>query len=234
MFDLMIENPNRLSLSLTRLEYDFLINGNTFVEGDQEKGVRVEANGQSGIQLPISIGFADLYDLYSGVKGKDFAEYQINCGFSFEVPVLGVIRIPVSKKGDFPLPKRPEISLDGIHLSNISVMGANLMLKVKVRNPNPFTVDVKRLFCQLDINGNPWFSGAIDKGLSLLEKGESTWDIPLSLNFLELGQSVYSIVKNSGDLNYGFSGSVNISTPLPLLEDAALSFDRSGRISITR
>lgn len=55
LFDLKVNNPNSIKVSLAGFDYDFFLNGNSFVKGQQDKGLNIEAKGESIVQIPINL-----------------------------------------------------------------------------------------------------------------------------------------------------------------------------------
>jgi LEA14-like dessication related protein len=234
MFDLKVRNPNSVGLKLAGFSYEFLINGVSFVNGNQERNIDIEARGESPIQFPVSFGFLNLYETFQSLRDQDVSNYQINFGFSFNVPVLGVVTIPVSKSGDFPLLKIPKLSIESLRLRNLSLTGADLRLGVKLNNPNAFSMLLDKLHYDFEVNGLQWISGESIEASQVPEKGEGLIEIPIRLNLIELGRSVYQLLNSNNDLNYQFGGDININTSLPLLGKVNLPFDHSGKIKVTR
>jgi len=234
MFDLKVKNPNSVGIKLAGFNYDFLINGNTFVKGQQDKNLEIGARGESPVQFPVSFGFVELYNVFQSLKNQDISSYQINLGFAFNVPVLGVINIPVSKSGDFPLLKIPKISLESLKLRNLSLTGADLRLGVKLNNPNAFSMLLDKMKYNLEVNGLQWISGESMETAQIAEKGEGLIEIPIRLNLVEMGRSVYQLLNSNNDLNFAFGGDIDLNTSLPLLGKVNLPFNHSGKIKVTK
>ena len=234
MFDIRIDNPNPVGIKLAGFDYDFLINDNTFVNGDQHEGIEIKAQGEHTVHLPLSVEFSSLYNAFQSLRERDTSSYQLNCGFSFDVPILGLVRIPVSTKGDLPLLKFPQVSLDKLSLKNLGLTGADLELSVRLNNPNAFSMLLERFNYQFLVNGQPWASGDASHTVELVKKGESLLLIPISLNFLQVGQSVYEMLTGDEELNYNFTGDFYVTSTLPLFKKANLDFDRSGLTELIR
>ena len=234
MFDFNIRNPNALGVKLAGFDYDFLINSGTFIKGNQNHELEIPANGENSIQLPLSLNFADLYKTFQSLKNQNRSTYQLNCGFAFNVPVLGVVRVPVSKAGEFPAIKRPSINLSALKLKSLGFSGAKLGLEIKFKNPNAFSMLLEHFQYQFDVNGKSWVVGDAKKQTQVPEKGESVIEIPISLNFLQIGQSAYQLLKGGQRVNYQFQGNLDLATSVPLLEKFKLSFDREGLIEISQ
>jgi len=103
VFNMKIQNPNSFGVQLSGFDYDMLINSHSFVKGKQEEPVKIAANSASNIQLPLTIQFLDLFAVFSSLKNSNRANYALNTGFYFDLPVLGTVRIPAQKTGSFSL-----------------------------------------------------------------------------------------------------------------------------------
>ena len=234
LFDLKIRNPNSVGLTMAGFNYDFLINNGSFLKGNHDKGLKIAAAGESTVQLPLSLRYVDLYQTFQSLKNQDLSTYQINFGFAFDVPVLGRVNIPVSKSGDFPLLKLPKISVKSVKLKGIALTGADLMLRVQLDNPNAFSMLLEKFQYQFAVDGKNWISGIAEEPTQIAEKGQGFVDIPISLDILQMGQSVRQLLSGDKNLNYSFGGDLDLATSLPILGSVNLPFDRSGSIKLIR
>ncbi len=233
-FDLKITNPNAFSASLSGFDYDFQIADASFLKGTQEKQLTLQANGVSTLEIPLTLNFKDLYNTFQALKNQDSSAYKLVCGLSFNLPVLGPTRIPVSKSGNLPNLKLPEVSIGSLKLNKISLSGADLDLKLNVKNANTFSFLLNQLNYDFAVNGKTWVKGLSQKQMQVKEKGESTIAIPISLNFLEVGTAVYQMISGNQKLNYQLKGNADLNSSLPLLGQVSLPIDRAGEINISR
>lgn len=234
LFDLNINNPNALGIKMDGFDYDFHLNGNSFVKGEQTDGLEIASEAQSTVRIPVSLAFADIYQTFSDLKGQDSTRYNIACGFSFDLPVLGKQRIPVSKQGSLPMLKLPSVSIHSLKLDNLSFTGADLTLKLDIENPNAFSFDLNKIDYTFQVNGQPWLQGISNKVGAVGAKGGSTLALPISLNILQIGQSVRKVLTSDEPLSYELAGDLGIATSLPFLGDVALPFAKNGSVSISR
>lgn len=228
MFDIQIQNPNPLGVKLAGFDYDFLINGSSFVNGDQEEGLEIKPQGEHTVHLPISFEFSSLYNAIESLRHNDNSTYELNCGLSFDLPILGPVRVPLSTSGNLPLVKLPKVHLDGLKLKHLSLSGADLELAVRLNNPNAFSMILERFNYQLNINGQSWASGEALQKTKLTERGEGVLAIPLSLNFTQIGRSVYGMLTGDQSFDYQLQGDLDVTSSFPLLEKANLPFDLTG------
>ncbi len=235
LFDLEVTNPNPAGIHLVELDYDFLLNNNSFLKGKQEHGLEINARSTDIVQIPLSLNFVDVYNTFQGLKNQDSTTYEIKAGLTFNIQILGAPqRIPIRKRGTLPLLKPPKISVASLKLNNLNLTGADLSLTVKLINPNAFEFIVKGMEYDFEINGSQWLCGNSQENLQISAKDESLLNFPISLNFFQIGRSVAQLLKNNQPLEYRFKGAVNLDSSLPLLGTVHLPFDRSGQIRIQK
>ena len=233
-FDVKINNPNPLSVQLAGFDYDFLLEGTSFLKGEQNSQLNITANGESKIQIPLTLQFKELYKSYQALKNRDSTAYQLKCGLRFNLPVLGKVKIPVSKKGHLPLVKLPSVKDFSLKLKKITFTRADLELKLNVDNPNAFNLLLNKLNYDFVVNGLSWAKGTTNKSIRVTEKGKSAINIPVSLNFLQVGKSVYSAITKGQPLNYNFNGNLDLNTSIPVFKHASLPISKSGQVNIVR
>ena len=79
-FLLLISNPNAFGLSLNGFDYDFILQGASFVSGNSRDPLQIGAQGNSTIRIPVSIQYQQIADLIqnSNVFGpKDLVSVEI-------------------------------------------------------------------------------------------------------------------------------------------------------------
>ena len=234
LFDIEIDNPNAIGVSLAGFDYDLLLNKQSFLKGDQKKPMEIKAQGKATVQLPITLDFVNMYKTYQSLKNEDEVGYTLKTGFSFELPILGPVRVPVSTSGQVPMVKLPAISLKSIKLDRLTFTGADFDLAIGIDNPNSWGIIVNALQYGLKINGSDWLSGQTNEKINLTSKGGETLHLPFSISFLKLGTSVYNIVVNGQGLNYRLTGQGDLSSSLEMLGDFKLPFDLSGKVDLKK
>ncbi len=232
IFDLVIENKNPVSFKLTDLEYDLKIENQSLLSGTSAQAVNIKANSISPVQLPITLKFDDLKKLPGEIWNKDIISYQLLSRLNVNLPIIGKHAIPVSKTGELPVPKIPEISIKDIKVKNISFATAELIALVEVNNPNDFALGVSNLNYQLNINQKNWGQGNISSNINIPKKGTGIVEIPLKLNLLSAGKSVYDVIINKKPINYQLTGNATINTALELLNNFDMPLDISGTTSL--
>ncbi|MBN1783328.1 LEA type 2 family protein [bacterium] len=233
-FDVDITNPNPLSVRMAGLDYDFEINHGSFLQGNQPNELLIQSNGKSRVEIPLTLEFRELYETYQAFKNMDSTDYRLACGFTFQLPILGLTRIPVQKSGRLPLIKLPKLSLRALKLNRISLTGADLDLEIDMKNPNAFSLFLKNLNYNFMVSGASWASGNLSAPASVNAKDSGLLRIPVSLDFIEMGRTVYQMVSGSKSLDYQLNGSLGFDTSLPLLKNVDWPVDMTGAVKVTR
>ena len=232
IFDLAVENKNPVSLKLAGVEYDLKIENQSLVSGTTAQAIKISANSTSQVQLPITLKFEDLKNLPGELWNKDKIAYQLQSIFNIDVPLIGNYAIPVSTKGELPIPKIPDIRIRDISVKNISFISAELVARIEMNNPNDFDMGVSNLNYQLNINQENWGQGKITNNINISRKGKGLVSIPLKINFLTAGMSVYDIVVNKKPVEYQLKGNATINSSLELLKNYNMPLDISGTTSL--
>ncbi len=234
IFSLNVNNPNNLGARLESFDYSLDIDQTAFLKGTQEKGLDIPAKGGSQIDLPLTIRYVDLYKTYKNLTSRDSSDYTLKCTFAFRVPVLGIVQVPVQKSGGLPLLKIPKVQLRSLKLNHLGFDGADLQLQVEINNPNSLAFTMNDLDYHFSVNGKEWANGKTAAGQALQKNGAQVLTIPLSLNFLQMGTTIASLLRQSQPLDYKLQGSLKLNSPLSVMKNVQLPFDHDGEIRITR
>ena len=234
LFKIDINNPNNVGINLSGFDYDLKIKENSFLNGKQDNGLAIKANGSEIVQLPLSLYFVDIYNTFSNVKNLDSIDYNLSTGLSFNLPLLGEVRIPINKSGSIPNLKLPSIGFGKLKMDKIRLTGADLTLNIKIKNPNAISFILKDMNYKLNVAGTEWINSNMTQSMSIDAKNENTIEIPISLNFLSMGQSVYNLLKGDHTLKYNLIGSAELGSSLSLLNDFEIPFNQTGETKILK
>ncbi len=232
--DIEVNNLNPLPIDLTGFDYDLKINDISFLKGQQEKLVTIAALDKNVFQIPVTLNYKNLYETFKSLKDQDSTPYKIACGVSFDLPGLGKTRIPFDTEGEFPTIKLPDLKVDGLKVKKLDFSGAEMELKLHMKNPNAFDLLLNSVNYELAVNGKTWAKGSGEKQTQIMKKDESAIGIPISLDFGQMGLTVYQALSGNKPLNYQFQGNLDVGSSLPLLKQADLPIQRSGILNILR
>ena len=236
-FDVEIKNPNPIGIGLSGFDYELQIEDNPFVSGQVQDKVTISARDRSIIPLPVELGFEEIaqtIDALAPRAGKEQAAYRLSSGFSFDLPVLGRIRIPVETEGSFPILRVPRLQVNRLRLNEISLSGADLSLDLQLINRNSFKVFVESLEYRFQVNEQDWASGMRQERVRIPENDSAELTIPIDLDFGSLGRGVYQLILGGQRLKYVLEANVEVGTSLRGLKEASLPFELSGQLSVGR
>lgn len=230
-FDVQVDNPNPVGISLAGLDYDLKLLGSSFLTGEQPGGMKLAARGSSQVQVPVRLGFQQLLDTYRQLKGAKEVAYELDLGMGFEVPLLGQVRVPVNYRGEVPIPEMPSVSLRSLDVQQLTLSGASLLMQLEVDNPNRFSLLLDKLNYQLKLNGYDVGGGVVDKAVEVGQDGRGVISLPLSLDFAKAGMGLYSALMGKG-ISYDLSGFMDASSSNPMLEAFRIPLEQQGRVGL--
>jgi LEA14-like dessication related protein len=229
-----IHNPNPISIALAGFDYDLQLNETSFLKGEQTKTTKIEAMGDRELEIPIKINFKDVYKTFKSLEEQDQSAYQIGCGLIFNLPGLGKTRVPLEAKGEIPLVKFPDIEVRRLKIKKLGLTGAQLGLELRLKNSNAFNLLLNNLTYDFAVNGKSWATGAGENLSEVTSKGETSLELPMNLDFNQIGSSVTQILAGKEPLNYQLRGKLGVGSSLPLLNNVPIPLDYSGTLNISR
>jgi len=234
LFNLGIENPNQLAITLAGLNYEFYLNDQSFVKGISDSTQIIAAKTKSQLEIPVSLDFKNIYQTYQSLKSQDSSDYKMQIGLTFELPVIGRTILPISKEGKVPLIKFPSVKVNSLKLKNLNLTSASLELDINLDNPNSLSLMLNQFNYQLRINQQNWLSGNQSQPQKINAKASQSLKIPFSLNFLEIGQTVYQTLQGNQNLNYDFSGKITVKGSDSLIPSTDIPFTTTGILPLKR
>ena len=232
VFDLAVQNQNPFAINLAGLEYDLKIENRSLISGITAQGLKIGPAATSNVQLPVTLKFADLKKLPGEIWQQDKFSYQLDSRLIVDLPVIGNYAIPVAKQGELPVPRLPRVSLNDVTVRNLNISSAELVARVEIENPNAFDLVLTDFDYRLKINRQEWGQGSIQDNIRVPEKGRSTIDIPVKLDMLSMGRTVYQALADRQVLEYQLNGEATLDTGLELLRNFRMPLDVEGKASL--
>ena len=233
-FDVEITNPNPVGIELAGFDYELVIEGEPFVSGKVDRRVGVAARGRSVVPVPVELTFQRVFDSVTRVAAQDEFAYALATGFSFDLPVLGRVRVPVSTAGTLPVVRAPRLRVSSLRVQSLSLSGASLVLAVEVENRNGFGLSLEGLDYAFAGNGQPWAAGSAARPLGLGPHALGRIDLSFQISFAALGRSAYQLLLGGGPLRYELQADLELGTSLPVLPKASLPLRLQGEVQVVR
>jgi LEA14-like dessication related protein len=233
-FDIGVNNPNPVPVTLEAIVYDLFLEETRFLSGRQDTPRKLSALGESRIELPLTLDASDLTQTYAALEGRDSTSYELRARLTFQLPVLGYRSLGLKRSGRIPVVRPPRISVQQIRIGKLNLTTAELVLGLKVTNPNHFDFAIRKLDYNLTCDQQVWASGSAPEPAALSAGAEQLLSLPLSVDLSALGRGVYPQLLRGLPIDYRLTGGLDLSTGLSLLPTARLPLDLSGTVDLGR
>lgn len=229
-----VVNPNAVGVSLTGFGYTVEVEGVELMSGDQTRGIEIAARGESTIDFPVELGFANLIDTVSAVGGLDEADVAITAELRFDLPLVGRVVVPVRRSVIVPVVRSPMLEATDLVLESITLTGARLGLVLRIHNPNAFSFALDSLAYSFSVDDRAWVSAATDSPLVVPAGGGRDIAVPVTISFSALGRAARDLLLGGDSFPYSLVARAAISPDLEIFPSVTLPLEREGRISIRR
>ena len=230
--DLDIMNPNMFGLSMSSFDYDLQVSDTSLISGNKTDAVRLEGGQNSVVSVPMSVSFQDLASTIPNILEQDTFDYALKGNLTFNIPIVGMVKVPVSKAGTLPVIRPPKIKDIGISKRGINLTGADLDLNVSIENSNAFDLLLKDFQYAFGGNEQTWASGRTGQSVDLSSKGSGELSIPVHLNFLSLGKTVFQLLSGAEAFNAQLSGNMILDSSLKYLPETSIPIDFQKNLSL--
>lgn len=120
----------------------------------------------------------------------------------------------------------PKVAVYGVRMAKMSLSEGNLLVALRVTNPNSYALPLNGLDYKLSLNGIDIAGGQRTKNFTIDAKQDRIIEIPVTFSLLTLLRTVPNIVK-TGQFTYDLSGHAHF----PVVN---LPFQRTGKVGAYR
>eukprot|EP00252_Welwitschia_mirabilis_P009766 TRINITY_DN2263_c0_g2_i1.p1 TRINITY_DN2263_c0_g2~~TRINITY_DN2263_c0_g2_i1.p1 ORF type:complete len:328 (-),score=51.43 TRINITY_DN2263_c0_g2_i1:441-1424(-) len=222
--DVLITNPNPVPIPLVDIDYLVESDGRKLISGLIPDAGTIHAHGSETVKIPMSLIYDDIKSTYEDIKPGSIIPYRIKVSLILDVPVFGRITIPLEKKGEIPVPYKPDIDLEKVRFDHFSFEETSATLHLKLENMNDFDLGVNALdyeICLSDVN----IGGAkLEKSTKIEKKGVSYMDLPINFRPKDFGSALWDMMRGRGT-GYSMKGNLQVDTPFGPMD---LPFSKEG------
>lgn len=197
-----IDNPNPVGLTLAQIDYALTLAERPLASGSLPSGLALKPAGTSSADLPISVDYNEVQKIYDASVGQDELPYTLSGRVQLDTPV-GRIPVPFKTSGVMPVVRPPKLAGVSLRVSSLSFSGADLVIGIKVQNPNAFPLAVDAVDYALKLEGQDFSSGRI-ADQAVPKKGSGTISVPVHLDFVSAGSWAYSLI-TKGKADYALT-----------------------------
>lgn len=230
LFDIEVANPYGAALPLADLSYALNSNGTKILEGSIQPSGSIPAHGKQVLQLPVTVGFAQVMAAFKGVKAGSVLPYTADFRISVDAPVVGKIEVPLSKSGELPIPAVPQVEISKFEIGKLGLDQTTGTVKLQVRNTNQFPLMLKKIGMSFALGGQEVGSSRLSDAASLQAGETATLSVPLSFSPRTAGASLFNLLRGK-QIAYQVSGSIEAGTRFgPIL----LPYNKIGNAAVTK
>ena len=111
--------------------------------------------------------------------------------------------------------EKPGVSVADFALKDLNANSQTFTVRLKVDNPNGFSLPIAGLDYGLNILGTDVLNGSNATGVRIPANGSDFIDLDLSVDLVKSIPGIARALKNSnGNLSYGLNGAVKLDSPL--------------------
>lgn len=123
--------------------------------------------------------------------------------------------------------KDPEVQVMNVALKGLTMQDAMVDLKLNVKNPNIFALNLSKIKYALQLSGEQLTEGVFEQGANIPANGEASLVVPLKLKFNALNNLYAGFVKKTLTRKYTLSGAVDLGPfSIPFKQDGEINLDQ--------
>jgi LEA14-like dessication related protein len=224
-----VKNSLPFTIDIDSLQYKVTIDGDTVTKGYDDNGIRIEANSNDEVTVPIKTNIRSFYKKVEQLE-SDSANVGVHAVLYNSFPVVGSRAIPVNFTKKVYIPKLPKVEVEGVDLSNLGLKGGKLQVKVKVTNYSSMPYTINGFTYRFKMSDNIDMKGTSQEKFNFRKKGTEIINIPVDIDLNQIGEADIKILFKSDDTPYNFSGNMHIVTEQAGLGTFDMAFQSSGTI----
>jgi LEA14-like dessication related protein len=184
------------------------------------------APGRASFPLRLNLDLAAL-----AAEGITLAEdYRVNLitrlAFTYEAGPLS--QTQVSGLAAFPRIQAPVFTITSIAILKAELINPRVRVTMNIDTPHPCPVELSAFVYELYGNGRLWAEGAEKNISSIPPKSSGETRLFLIMNFINMKRDLLDQIINLEDVNYRFTGEVQVRTAVNYLPRFKSAFDLSG------
>ncbi|AFM14797.1 Late embryogenesis abundant protein 2 [Turneriella parva DSM 21527] len=113
----------------------------------------------------------------------------------------------------------PQVGVDRVEFRNVALTGTDLVVHIKIHNPNSVGATLNHIEYALDVDGDRLLNGKKEDKTEIKSNDTSIIALPVTINYTGLKSGIAGALSKK-TLPYGFKGKVILDTPV-----GAMNFD---------
>ncbi|KAK9664932.1 hypothetical protein RND81_14G078200 [Saponaria officinalis] len=212
VIDVLVKNPNPVPIPLIDINYLIESDGRKLVSGLIPDAGTIRAHGSETVKIPLTLIYEDIKKTYHDIKPGSIIPYKVKVDLIIDVPVFGRITIPLEKKGEIPIPYKPDIDIEKIKFEKFSLEETKATLHLKLENMNDFDLGLKALDYEVWLGDVNIGGTELEKQANIEKKAITFINLPVSFRPKDFGSALWDMIRGRGT-GYSMKGHINVDTP---------------------
>lgn len=231
---LLAINHTFLHIKIDSIKYQVSLFGKVYLQEEYYLGINLRGNQQDTFGFSLKIPIAALVkDLKAQRKVTDSASYEINVVIHYST-FLGEFDFPLNKSSKIKIPQPPQLEVIKVVYDKIRFKYALATVKIKVTNFNDISLEIKSMNYNLQIKDHGDAKGVYTQSVSILPKSESYVDLPIRIEWENLGKTLRDIAKDEDTYDYLLFLNGIIASPDPEQKSISVKIIKTGRMELKK
>ena len=140
----------------------------------------------------------------------------------------------ITEKVLFPRIRKPEFTITSIRIMRSELINTRFRVGIKIDNPNIFPLVISSFGYELYGEGRFWASGRERNILTILPRSSAETDFYFLMNFIDMTRKLLDDIIALRQVNYLFSGDVDVRTDFPWMPVFKTTFTISGQSPVVQ
>jgi len=234
MFTVKIDNPNSEQVRVESTRSRLMIASVPEAACAGSGNVSVPAKGSASLRIDCSVDAQQLYRTLPELTRKREAPWNFDATMqvTYSSGATGVVH--AATEGSFPIVREPTVRIVSLRIERYDLIETKLSLTVDVSNPNLFPVTFESMQYEFSAEDRVWGDGTVHLPQPIGPVQTGAVQIPLRLNFIDMGRRVLDLVASLGTVSYHLTGHATVRTPTDLIPEFLMEFDHQGRIKVQK
>lgn len=219
---LEVHNPNRYGIDLIGFRYRIRLNDQVEYQGENRQRVHLAPGARSKLDMPIALSTGSAYALIDALDADGKLHYQVNAHLFVASLFTHNLDISTQQQGNLILPHLPKLGVDALKVKSLNLNTANLIMRLKLTNPNNFVMGINNIDYRLIVRGQRWISGRYGRHIKLPPRQSAYADIAVSVHLDRIRQGLVRLILKGDFHDYELQGSFTLDSPFPSLRNLAV------------
>jgi LEA14-like dessication related protein len=249
-YRLRVENPHTVPLRLEIRDWKLNINGveavkrtatdhdaaELYIDGKAARRVHIQAAQGTGLekQLALRLNLSGQTANFNLSESKSDYQTELNLYLVYHYGSAAPVHDEAQVVTVFPRIREPVFSITSIAILQDDLINTRFRVSLHIDNPNLFPVTLSAFKYELYGDGLYWAGGQEKNLLRIPVMGSAETKLFLTMNFINMKRRLLDDIIAMRNVNYRFTGDVEVGIDIPWLPNFKMKFDHSGYSAVLR